>query len=89
MDWLIGIGKRKLSSGAKALTKQNEETKPYMNDKGNRGNLINKVSKENIMETVPAPMGIDVNEWLATNTLSFYKHISLINDALNEVQKNI
>jgi len=59
--------------------------KSYMNDVGdNLSHLVNKVTKDNIQETVPAPMGVDINEWLATNTLSFFTHISLIYDSLNE-----
>ena len=99
MDWLIGIGRSKLggttsnntsnsnahapdargTSGGSAVT-----PKSYMSDVDNLTNLVNKITKDNIQETVPAPMGVDINEWLATNTLSFFTHISLIYDSLNE-----
>jgi len=92
MDWLIGIGRSKLgtssssssSSSTRATVRPNEDQKPYMSDTDNLGNLLNKVTKEHIQETVPVPMGVDLNEWLATNTLSFFTHISLIYDSLNE-----
>lgn len=88
MDWLIGIGRSKLtssSSSTRTSVRSNDDNqKPYMNDRDNLGNLVNKVTKDNIQETVPVPMGVDINEWLATNTLSFFSHISLIYDSLNE-----
>jgi len=90
MDWLIGIGRSKLgnsssSSSTRTTLRSNDDNqKPYMNDRDNLGNLVSKVTKDNIQETVPAPMGVDINEWLATNTLSFFSHISLIYDSLNE-----
>lgn len=89
MDWLIGIGRSKLgtssSSSTRSSVRSNDENqKPYMNDSDNLRTLINKINKDNLQETVPAPMGVDINEWLATNTLSFFTHISLIYDSLNE-----
>jgi len=88
MDWLIGIGRSKLgtssSSSTRTIRSNEENQKPYMNDTDNLKNLVNKVTKDNIQESVPAPMGVDINEWLATNTLSFYSHISLLYDSLNE-----
>ena len=100
MDWLIGIGRSKLGgTGSNTTSSSNAHNtgsdargqgggannpKAYMNDVDSLTNLVNKITKDNIQETVPAPMGVDINEWLATNTLSFFTHISLIYDSLNE-----
>lgn len=60
------------------------QIKSYMTDTENLSHLVDNITKDNIQETVPAPVGVDINEWLATNTLSFFTHISLIYDSLNE-----
>lgn len=88
MEWLIGIGRSKLGGAGSSHSRNprhEENQKAYMIDKTNLGNLLSKITKDELQETVPVPTGVDINEWLATNTLSFYNHISLIYDSLHEV----
>ena len=33
-----------------------------------KGQLLDRISKEELRETVPVPAGVDTNEWLATNS---------------------
>jgi len=87
MEWLIGIGRSKLgtsNSSSRTHRSQNEveHQKAYMTDVNNIGQVLDNMTREDLQQTVPAPTGVDLNEWLATNTLSFFNHISLIYDSL-------
>ena len=91
MEWLIGIGRSKLGNSSNSGTGKSrthhhndEHLKAYMNDKTNLGHVLHNLSKEQLHDIVPVPTGVDLNEWLATNTLSFFNHISLIYDTLDE-----
>jgi len=83
MDWLIGIGRSRLGTANskkpsnEELKNKEEKGKAYLLEKYTE-QLLDKVSKEELRETVPVPAGVDTNEWLATNTLSFYNHINQI-----------
>ncbi len=44
-----------------------EKGKAYLAEKY-RGQLLDKVSKDELRETCPVPAGVDTNEWLATNS---------------------
>lgn len=80
MEWLIGIGRSRLGTGASkksATDESKDKGKAYLTEKY-KGQLLDKISKEELRETVPVPAGVDINEWLATNTLSFYNHINLM-----------
>ncbi|XP_066921666.1 MOB kinase activator 2-like [Clytia hemisphaerica] len=83
MEWLIGItGRNKVPSSSAGNTPRRVDDiqKPYVNDK----TLLSKISKDELKETVQLPTGVDPNEWLATNTLSFFNHISLMQESLHE-----
>lgn len=82
MEWLIGFGRNKVpSASGGATSRKTTETNspPYL-----AKSLISKITKDELKETVQLPTGIDPNEWLATNTLSFFNHISMIHDSLHD-----
>ncbi|XP_065070901.1 MOB kinase activator 2-like isoform X2 [Rhopilema esculentum] len=86
MDWLMGIGRNRLGAGTskKSGTEESREKgKAYLLDKYT-GELLDKISKAELRETVPVPAGVDINEWLATNTLSFYNHINQIYSTITD-----
>eukprot|EP00794_Sanderia_malayensis_P018229 gene18229-20047_t len=86
MEWLIGIGRSRLGTSAskKPSNEENKEKgKAYLSEK-HKGQLLNKITKEELHDTVPVPAGVDTNEWLATNTLSFYNHINLIYSTITD-----
>lgn len=84
MEWLIGItGRNKVPSSSSAVNtprRVDDIQKPYISDK----TLVGKISKDDLKETVQLPTGVDPNEWLATNTLSFFNHISMMRDSLQD-----
>ena len=61
-----------------------EKGKAYLSDKYT-GQLLDKVSKEELRETVPVPAGIDTNEWLATNSMIKLNCITLYYITLHEI----
>ena len=54
-----------------------EKGKAYLSEKYT-GQLLDKVSKEELHETVPVPAGVDTNEWLATNSELIYLHLIIL-----------
>ncbi|XP_002871940.2 putative MOB kinase activator-like 2B isoform X3 [Arabidopsis lyrata subsp. lyrata] len=42
------------------------------------------IGSDNLREAVKLPPGVDINEWLAMNTVDFYKQISLLYATLEE-----
>ena len=86
MDWLIGIGRNKstTNSRVKAVLEDAQKEKAYMVSRTLSCGLVANVTKDELQATVPVPTGVDTNEWLATNTLSFFKHITLVYDSVSE-----
>ena len=82
MEWLIGItGRNKVPSASSGSTPRRVDDiqKPYLSDKI----LLSRITKDDLKETVQLPTGVDPNEWLATNTMSFFNHISLMQESLH------
>ena len=68
---MLNFRKNRFSTGAskKASAEENKENKAYLTEKY-KGQLLDRISKEELQETVKVPMGVDSNEWLATNSKS-------------------
>jgi len=90
MEWLIGIGRNRLGGGTSSTRRSNtpdesSQKAAYLQDKyADRGQSLCHTTKEELQGTVAVPVGVDVNEWLATHTLSFFNHIQLLYAALSE-----
>mgnify|MGYP002804141940 FL=1 len=77
MEWLIGkTGKKK-----NPINDDQKETKPYLEKKIYEDFSL---TKEQIMEIVVLPAGMDINEWLATHTLTLFNSINQIYGAITE-----
>ncbi|RDD39166.1 MOB kinase activator 2 [Trichoplax sp. H2] len=72
MEWL-GLGKGK----KKAVV---EEKKAYLDSKF----LHHKIVDFDFVHGVKLPPGVDLNEWLATHAVNFFKNINLIFGTVNE-----
>jgi len=87
MEWLIGIGRSRLGGSSARKTgspSEDSHKAAYLSDNYLNGQLISKVSKEELQDSVPVPAGVDSNEWLATHTLSFFNHLNLLYSSLSE-----
>ena len=66
----LGTANSKKPSNEELKNKE-EKGKAYLLEKYTE-QLLDKVSKEELRETVPVPAGVDTNEWLATNSELIY-----------------
>ena len=66
----LGTANSKKPSNEELKNKE-EKGKAYLLEKYTE-QLLDKVSKEELRETVPVPAGVDTNEWLATNSKLIY-----------------
>ncbi|CAG5133764.1 unnamed protein product [Candidula unifasciata] len=57
-----------------------EEQKEYLEDP----NIKNRISDADFFRLVTLPPMLDLNEWLATHTMSFFNHVNLIYGAVSE-----
>ena len=76
MDWLFNIGRCRSGKHRKEV-----EEDRYCG-RTNNGHLVHRITKEKIKATVPLPVGVEIHEWLATNTLSFFTNIKLMYESL-------
>ncbi|XP_014679455.1 PREDICTED: MOB kinase activator 2-like, partial [Priapulus caudatus] len=76
MDWFMGKTRRK----DKEEKVSSEERKPYLEDALIQGRFCDV----DLKKLVTIPQGLDYNEWLATNTISFFQHINLMYGTLSE-----
>lgn len=79
MDWLFNI--RKCRSRKNSKSDDDDELHAK---KKNEDFFIVNLTKEKIRASVPAPVGVEIQEWLATNTLAFFSNIKLTYDILSE-----
>lgn len=75
MDWLMGKGKKKPAEP------EVKENKPYLEEQY-VNSFIREISE--VKELVPLPPSIDLNEWLASNTLAFFNQIDLLYGSVSE-----
>jgi len=75
MEWLMGKGKKK------AVEPEIKEDKPYLEER-HVNSFIRETSE--IKELVPLPPSIDLNEWIATNTLAFFNQVDLLYGTVSE-----
>nr|XP_033783934.1 MOB kinase activator 2 isoform X2 [Geotrypetes seraphini] len=76
MDWLMGKSKAK-PNGKKPVP---EEKKLYLEPEYTKS----KVTDFEFKELVMLPREIDLNEWLASNTTTFFNHINLQYSTISE-----
>ncbi|XP_048463086.1 MOB kinase activator 2-like isoform X5 [Rhincodon typus] len=76
MDWLMGKSKTK-PNGKKTGA---EEKKLYLEPEYTKARIIDF----NFKELVTLPREIDLNEWLASNTTTFFNHINLQYSTISE-----
>ncbi|XP_046863677.1 MOB kinase activator 2-like [Xenia sp. Carnegie-2017] len=77
MDWFISkTGKKKY-----AISDEQKEIKPYLNKEIYENFSL---TQEEIKEMVILPVGMDINEWLATHTLTLFNSINQIYGAITE-----
>lgn len=77
MEWLIGKGKKKFTIN----DVEKECSKPYLDTKVYESFIT---SKDEIKEMVVLPGGIDINEWLATHTITLFNSVNQIYGAVTE-----
>lgn len=71
----MGKGKKK------AVEPEIKEDKPYLEER-HVNSFIRETSE--IKELVPLPPSIDLNEWIATNTLAFFNQVDLLYGTVSE-----
>ncbi|CAH1785938.1 unnamed protein product [Owenia fusiformis] len=77
MDWFLGKGRRKEKDSP---SPQAEETKQYLGE-----NFVSQRSiNVDLCRLSEIPEHLDTNEWLATNTISFFDHLNLLYGAISE-----
>uniref|UniRef100_A0A3Q2CDX3 MOB kinase activator 2-like n=1 Tax=Cyprinodon variegatus TaxID=28743 RepID=A0A3Q2CDX3_CYPVA len=59
---------------------QLEEERPYLQQQ----NACQRITSANMFALTSLPPGMDRAEWLASNTVAFFKHVNLFSSALSE-----
>ncbi|XP_041650490.1 MOB kinase activator 2 [Cheilinus undulatus] len=68
-------------SGEKlGINNNNLEERPYLRQQ----NVSQQITHTDIVALTALPPGVDHAEWLASNTVAFFKHINLFSSALSE-----
>ncbi|PWA14216.1 hypothetical protein CCH79_00012273 [Gambusia affinis] len=62
------------------INNNNKEECPYLQ----RQNACQRITDANMFALISLPPGMDKAEWLASNTVAFFKHINLFSSALSE-----
>lgn len=70
----------KLSKDKLGINNNNLEERPYIQ----RQYVSQRIMHSNMAALTELPPGVEPSEWLATNTIAFFKHVNLFSSALSE-----
>uniref|UniRef100_A0A3P9K0D1 Uncharacterized protein n=1 Tax=Oryzias latipes TaxID=8090 RepID=A0A3P9K0D1_ORYLA len=74
---LLSKGKGDQGGG---INNNNQEERPYLQEP----HVRHRITDADMFALTALPPGVDKAEWLASNTVAFFKHINLLSSALSE-----
>ncbi|KAF6735045.1 MOB kinase activator 2 [Oryzias melastigma] len=69
-----------ISNDKPGINNNNQEERPYLQEPYVR----HRITDSDMLALTALPPGVDRAEWLASNTVAFFKHINLLSSALSE-----
>uniref|UniRef100_A0A8C7YAM4 Si:dkey-266m15.5 n=1 Tax=Oryzias sinensis TaxID=183150 RepID=A0A8C7YAM4_9TELE len=64
----------------RGINNNNQEERPYLQEP----HVRHRITDADMFALTALPPGVDKAEWLASNTVAFFKHINLLSSALSE-----
>ncbi|KAF7224551.1 MOB kinase activator 2 [Nothobranchius furzeri] len=71
---------RDINNEKLGINNNNQEVQPYLQQQ----NVCHSLPNIDVLALAKLPPGVDKSEWLASNTVAFFKHINLFSSALSE-----
>uniref|UniRef100_A0A3P9I577 Uncharacterized protein n=1 Tax=Oryzias latipes TaxID=8090 RepID=A0A3P9I577_ORYLA len=79
-DILAAVGDIPFYSRRLGINNNNQEERPYLQEP----HVRHRITDADMFALTALPPGVDKAEWLASNTVAFFKHINLLSSALSE-----